>query len=73
MKCVSDWSCYNHNLTSLICSGNPLGAMLFAGDSESYVEVPQRPAFDTQYSITIMTWVYLTEQNEGPIVYFILG
>lgn len=49
--------------------GDPNGSYQFFGLSNSYVELPNNGALDTQYSITICMWVY-PEGQDGPLLQY---
>ncbi|XP_077999868.1 uncharacterized protein LOC144452619 [Glandiceps talaboti] len=49
--------------------GTRTGAYNFAGNGNSYIEFPNNGAYDTQYSITLLAYIYPTG-NSGPIFNF---
>ncbi|XP_002734850.1 uncharacterized protein LOC100372272 [Saccoglossus kowalevskii] len=46
--------------------GRCTGAYEFSGNKNSYIEFPNNGAYDTEYSLTMMAWVYPTGVD-GPI------
>lgn len=47
--------------------GNSGGSYQFLGTSNSYIELPNNGGLDTQYSLTILMWIYLEELHDGPL------
>ena len=50
-------------------NNQPQGAYQFAGNANSYIEIPRSASLNTQQSITVLAWVYNTGQY-GPIVQY---
>ena len=46
--------------------GEPEGSYQFMGTTDSYIELPNNGGLDTQYSLTVLMWVY-PEGPEGPV------
>ena len=47
----------------------PDGAYEFAGNVNSFIEIPKSPALNTRYSISVLAWVHHDGQS-GPIVQY---
>ena len=47
----------------------PDGAYEFAGNINSFIEIPQSPALNTRYSISVLAWVHHDGQS-GPLVQY---
>ena len=46
--------------------GNPEGSYQFLGTENSFIELPNDGGLDTEYSLTILMWIY-PEGQEGPL------